>query len=89
MLHDRWRFYTPVNSKPRVTVKPLLYSNVLVFVMLLLTLKLISWFWSELFVSTCSAIEIGVEDMTLPALRSKSTLSTFMPSHWKVKSWSE
>ena len=81
-------FYTPPNSMPMVTVKPVLYSNVLELVTLLLTLKLISCSVSESFVSTCSASVIGVEEMILPESRLNSTLSTFMSSQMKPKSWS-
>ena len=69
-------------------MKPVLYSNVFEWVTLLLTLKLISCSLFELFVNTCSASTIGVEEEITPASRLNLTSSAFMSSHMKLKSWS-
>ena len=69
-------------------MKPVLYSNVLEWVTLLLTLKLISCSLFELFVNTCSASTIDVEEEIMPASRLNLTSSALMSSHMKLKSWS-
>jgi hypothetical protein len=75
---------------PTETVKPVLYSNVLELVTDLLTLKFISWWESDLFVSTChsTATHVGGQSRYLitVALRVNARPS---PSACTVKFWSE